>query len=196
MEYRLDTRKIEGLMSERGIKSVLELARQTQINRNTILAYFQGRKSPFTSTYTRLAEFFELKPTQLLCRHNQSIADQIICDINLKLFEKLKKRQFCLMLFGSRSRAFFKKYSDIDLGISGGSNLLSDDEYLSLCVEINELKDQYSIEVDFLNLDRADKTFLSSIRRDLKFIGGDRFSFAYFIGKIDGNENAKLPRSS
>ena len=56
MEDRLDLQKLKGLMKDRGFANISALAARSGVHRNTIRAYLQGTKSPYSSSFLAMAD--------------------------------------------------------------------------------------------------------------------------------------------
>lgn len=64
-KYIADEKKIRKLMIDKNIKSINELSRLSGISRPKLYEYLNGN-TPMQNTFVRLADFFDLKPDELI----------------------------------------------------------------------------------------------------------------------------------
>lgn len=64
-KYIADEKKIRKLMIDKNIKSINELSKLSGISRPKLYEYLNGN-TPMQNTFVRLADFFDLKPDELI----------------------------------------------------------------------------------------------------------------------------------
>ena len=89
-------------------------------------------------------------------------------------------------LFGSRVSGSKKKFSDYDIGLSGGVNPLKAFQFLEIKESILLKVDDLSVAVDVTDFDNAPQWFLAEVRDGFHLICGKQFVFQQFMGKIYG----------
>ena len=77
-----------------------------------------------------------------------------------------------VILFGSRAKGNFRKFSDYDLGILAEGKLPLD-RWLKLRDLSEESTEDFPLMVDLVDLSRAPDKFLSEVKSSAKFISGN-----------------------
>lgn len=177
-------------MLSAGVKSISALADRAKIHRNSLGAYLNGKRSPFTGVVEAIASCLQIDPASLLSRtgNTSKWINTVVRALRSTLTSEPGR---ALFLFGSRSRGTNKEYSDIDFAIAGGPHPLSSTEFLRVRETLAQAGDDFPIMMDVVNLDIAPADFLTSVAGDLLFIAGDRQVETYFKGLIDGIKKAR-----
>ena len=189
MEDRLDLQKLKDLMKEQGLVSISTLAVRSGVHRNTIRAYLQGNKSPYSSTFLAMANCLGVSPAALIS--NSTCEDAPVKKL-LSLLEPAisANSDLAFILIGSRAQGKAREFSDIDLGITAGSEALDYKRFLSIKSRINDLVEDFSWLVDVVDLDAAPLWFLQGIDYQIHFLAGSISSFSFFKGVLDGVQKA------
>jgi predicted nucleotidyltransferase len=91
---------------------------------------------------------------------------------------------FCLL--GSRARGTDRKYSDWDIGVTGGRSPIATSLFLSLKIAVDDVTEDFVRGVDLINLDEAPLWFLKKIDYQPVFLAGSQSAFDFMCGIIDG----------
>jgi len=181
--FHLNISKIESLGQQLGISSMAELCKRADINKNSITPYIKGERAPFTQVVLDISEALGVSPMELV----SSGEDEVLqCVRNLLL--PLLEIDTAVLMFGSRARKSNKKFSDIDLGVTGGAHKLDFDNYSLLKSKADDALDNYHLSVNLVNLDIAPLDFLINIEPDLLYICGNKSSATYFQGYLSGRK--------
>ena len=183
MSYLLDTAKVRALALEANIASLGALCDLAQIHRNSLTPYVKGERSPFTQVVLDIAKALGVPATDIIRQQD----DENLLEAKDK-FRSVLPAEHALFLFGSRARGDAQKYSDIDLGITGGKSPLGFSEFSRLKTKAEELFDSYPLSINLVNLDIAPDDFLFSISRDLQFFLGDEKTASFFMGYLYGRK--------
>ena len=103
----------------------------------------------------------------------------------------------CFILIGSRARGNEKKYSDFDIGVTGGTDSVSFKKHLRLQSQLDDLVEDSPYMFDLINLDAAPSWFFLDMDYDPSYIVGSRQRWKFFQGKLNGirgTKAAKTPR--
>ncbi|OGQ46798.1 MAG: hypothetical protein A3H42_03505 [Deltaproteobacteria bacterium RIFCSPLOWO2_02_FULL_46_8] len=187
MKYRLDPVKFKKRVSELGYQSILEFARKSAIHRNTVQKLLGG-DSIFLSSFEKIAEKLEMDPLELMMptvKLDPSIPNLDELESIVPLLSR-KNKKMAIVLIGSRAFGNPKKYSDWDVGIFGHPQPISGMEYLALKRFVEEKTENHVRQVDLVNLNQAPLWFLENLKKPLVFLGGNKESYYYLQGWIDG----------
>lgn len=167
--YYLDKDKFYASLASSGYSSVEELAKSLGVHRNTIHYYLKGK--PIIST--KLSAIIKGLGVGLMDIISKEPELQFPQEPIAALIDQLldKTPEFTYVLFGSRARKSAKKYSDFDIGVYREKGIpLSD--YLNLLRQRDELEDDSAFFIDLVNLNNADREFITEISKDWIFLGG------------------------
>jgi len=183
MRYVLDIDQITSLSSKAGIRSLAELCKKAKINKNSITPYIKGERSPFTQVVLDIAEALNTPALSLISTGE----DKVIKEIKTRLAPLLED-SMGIFLFGSRARKSNKKFSDIDIGVTGGVNKIDFQNFVSFKSKVDDAFDDYHLSVNLINLDMAPLDFSLNIKEDLVYISGNNNSASYFQGYLSGRK--------
>lgn len=65
MKYRVDTRELQKLMIDKNVKSIIDLAKLTGINRNTLAGVVTGREYPSSTTMCKIVDVLDIEPSNI-----------------------------------------------------------------------------------------------------------------------------------
>ena len=182
----IDTLKLKQICDEQGIASSSELAVRSGIHRNTVSGIFLGKVSPFSNSFLKIAETLEINPKELIINEDNNSFETQAKQIILK---NLKQDQdIAFFIFGSRASRKARKYSDIDIGISGGPERISAERFLNMKEKFSEIFEDFPIKVDLSNFDDAPDWFLSELKQIPIFLCGDLNDFYFIQGFLDAKK--------
>ena len=187
VRYHVDSEKLSHLIAQRGYAHLTEFARAHGFNRATMHHYFKGQ-GPISESYYAICDALQVDPISLLL----PVAEEKIDDL-LEIMSVVKKLcasddDIAVGLLGSRAMGRHRKYSDWDLGLTGGRRALSGLEFLRLKRTVDDEVDGLPREVDFVNLDAAPEWFLQGIDYEPVFIAGNMNAWTYFLGVLHGSK--------
>lgn len=187
MKYIINSNILKKAMVGKNIGSMALLSKESSVHRNTILGYLSG-KSVFLDTFTQIADHLGLDPLELITPASETKAKaENIDEIKQIIAALTKTKKGCaVILLGSRAKGRAKKYSDWDIGITGGTNPISSSEYLTMKNKVDELSEDLPRTVDLVNLDSAPAWFLKAIDYEPQFLDGNKEAFIYFKGVLYG----------
>jgi len=189
--YHVDSAKLKEVVTRRGYEHVTEFAKAHGFNRATINNYLKGEGGPFSETYYIICDSLQIDPLSILSPFKPDKtagADEIMPIVkNLYSFD----RNIAVGLLGSRAKGTGRKYSDWDLCITRGPNLLAGEEFLKLKRSVDDEVDKLPREVDIVNLDAAPDWFLMGIDYEPVFLGGNSNAWSYFMGVLYGAKKRK-----
>lgn len=184
LNYVIDPKEFQMALERAGYRSIQQLAQQLSIHRNTIHHFLSGA-SVFPESIGKIFSALDIEPMAILKKKAQGYDVSLITGLVDALFEK--RRNMCVVLFGSRARQTNSRFSDFDLGIYAREGL-SHTEYLDLISCRDDNVEDLPVTVDLVNLCRADKDFIENIVGDLKFLGGRLSDWLELKGKADGQK--------
>jgi predicted nucleotidyltransferase len=157
-------------MKQKGFRSLQELARHLGAHRNTISNYLS--KTPLLPK--KLEELLAVLEIPLrdalmeVCGEDRDDIEGLdeVVDLLIERFPRVT-----LVLFGSRARKTSRQYADIDLGVYS-KNGLSHSEYRAMRIAVSEVAERLPLEIDLVNLNRAQRSFLANVVRDGKVVAG------------------------
>jgi predicted nucleotidyltransferase len=146
-------------------------------------------KGPISEPFYQLCEVLKIDPLDLLVRmpHQTCLPHQEELGPLIRELTEFN-RKMAIGLFGSRARGDAKKYSDWDLGVTGGTTPITSHDYLQLKDRLDDLAEDLPRFVDLINLDRAPPWFLREIDYEPLFLGGDQARWQYFLGVLHGTQ--------
>lgn len=173
-------------MAQKGYAHVTEFARMHGFNRATINNYLKGQGGPFSDSYYNICDALQVDPLSILAllpAKQPADTDEIMPIVKkLCSFDK----DVAVGLLGSRAKGTGRKYSDWDLCIAKGPNILSGEEFLRLKRSVDNEVDGLPREVDIVNLDAAPEWFLTGLDYDPVFLAGNSNAWSYFMGVLHG----------
>jgi len=193
VQYRLNRARFEELLRAGGYKSHLDFCRRNFIHKNTLNYYLSGQ-DVFSKKIYEIAAALDVNPTDLIepIERDRPVVDEID-----GIIKELSQRSgVAVILLGSRARGKPEKYSDWDLGITGGEKPFGGREFLSLRGRVAELAENLPRKVDLVNLDAAPLWFLQSIDYEPIFLGGDEGTFLHFKGVLYGIGQCEADKSA
>ena len=190
MVYRIDPDKLTKIMSQRGVANLSVLAERSGVHRNTIRAYVKGEKSPYSSSFLAIVEQLKVEPEELI-GESQTV-DEPVREL-LKLIAPVVSANpdVAFLLIGSRAKGSARKYSDIDIGVTAGSDPLDYKRYLAIRSDIEDLVDDFSWLVDVVNLDAAPSWFLEGMDYEVRFLAGNYSSCSFLMGVLNGIQKTR-----
>ncbi len=173
--FTIDRAKFMDALRQKGYGSAKELTQSLGIHRNTLSDYLAGAPV-LPAALSKVLAALELSPKDII---TSSLKKRRVAGVELAgLISQLNAiaPYAAVLLFGSRARGDFKKFSDFDLGVFS-SNELSFPELSRLMNKVEEFNEQSQYTVQITNLNQADQPFLEGISQDLIFLGGDLSSW-------------------
>lgn len=192
MRYTLDNKKFKQRVLSCGYRTVSEFALKNTIHRNTMQNLLRGR-SVFLRSFEKIAKMLDSDPLELLLPTSPLPASVPHIDELSPLVAKLVQRhpKMAVVLLGSRAKRQATTYSDWDLGLFSLSKPISGMQYLRLKRAVEEWSEDLVRKVDCVNLHQAPIWFLENMQGGMIFLDGDRESFVYLQGLLDGIQREK-----
>lgn len=192
MQYELDKKKFKRAVLNRGYKNLSEFAVKNSIHRNTLHNLLQG-KSVFLSSFEKIAKILESDPFELLVAKSPlSLSLPHIDELKPLVAKLIKKNQkMAVILLGSQAKLKAKPYSDWDIGLFSLAKPINGIQYLRLKRALEEWSEDLVRNVDCINLNQAPIWFLENLKDSIFFLDGDKESFVYLKGLIDGIQREK-----
>ncbi|HMO17711.1 MAG TPA: nucleotidyltransferase domain-containing protein [Oligoflexia bacterium] len=184
MNFCLSKEKLLYFASKLGLGSFGGLCEAAKVHRNSLTPYLKGERSPYTQVVLDLASALKVSPDELIVEVSEDLGSQLYKRIS----PLIAGRTLAFFMFGSRARKTEKKYSDIDIGVSGGSARIDFESFVLLKSQIEDVFDDFPYTLNIVNLDMAPDEFLFSIEKDLTFLFGDKESSHYLLGYIHGRK--------
>lgn len=181
--FILDIEKIRIQAKKLGIQNLGELCKKANIHQNSITPYIQKKRSPFTQVVLDIANCLNMPATECICQSE----DEVTVKVKQMIMTALNP-EHAVFLFGSRARGSANKFSDIDLGITGGNKKITFEEFSKIKSGIDDLFDNFSLSIDLVDLDLAPLDFLVDIEKDLTFLCGNQNTANFFLGYINGRK--------
>jgi predicted nucleotidyltransferase len=184
---KLSPLKLSRKMKEEGISSLQALGKKSGLHRNTLYPLMRGERSPFSSSYLRLCQTLGVSPIELLEEPAGSALDVIGAALQrgIETFDP-GRQSLAFCLFGSRATGKAKRFSDYDVGVTGGERPLDSKLFLKIKEYLLSACDDLAVKVDLVNFDQAPLSFVLDFDSPLSFIAGYEGSMEYLKGKIDG----------
>lgn len=192
MRYQLNKTQFKKFLIEKGYRSLSDLSIKSGIHRNTLVSLLEG-KSAFVHAFDRLAEALQVDPLQL-------ITPMLPTETEINHLEKIwpvvqslthHDPLLCVVLFGSRVSKKAQKYSDWDLGVFRYPGPITGMEFLKLKRIAGDASENLVFLVDLVNLNQAPAWFLESTASNLVFLEGNKESYLYLRGLVDGIKKEK-----
>lgn len=177
----LDKAALEKCLKKKRLSSFVDLARVTGLHRNTINHYLRGN-SVFQQGYEKICHSLGVSPLELIKTEQTNYQLQEIAPLIDKLHEKFPQMTF--VLFGSRAKGLEKKFSDWDIGFYS-SMPISHRQHLDMLKCKSEWLETSGllVDVDLVNLNRADPDFLKACQNDFVFLTGKLGDWQKLKGK-------------
>ena len=194
----LDRGKFIRAMTAKGYGSVREFIEAAGIHRNSIAQYLSQEKGVFADLFERIC--FQLgvaDPLTLLTSEVERSG--VLSEVRLRsVLEPVAANSpsIAFVLIGSRATGRAQENSDWDIGITAGPQHLSTEAYLKVKSEIADLTDDFAQSCDVVNLDAAPIWFLKEMNYVPAFLVGNRGSYIYLQGMIDGFRKAREDHKS
>lgn len=166
--YVIDPNKFQQALASSGYSSIQSLAQELGLHRNTIHHFLSGA-SVFPESVAKILGALGIEPSDLIKKDKKEYGLETIAGLVDALLER--KRDMCVVLFGSRGRGTSKRFSDYDLGVYSQHGI-DHEIYLKLISCKEEKAEDLPVTVDLVNLNRADRKFLLGIGGDMRFLGG------------------------
>ncbi len=180
--YYLDKDKVLEAMKKRGCSSVLAMAAQLGLHRNTIQNYLSGH-TVFPNALEKLFQHLQLEPADVLRKRKKSISvpQEEIAEVVDNLHQRFPDVTF--VLFGSRAKGTAKKYSDYDLG-AYSSQGLSHRLFSKILLAKDDLEEDLPFMIDLVNLTRASPDFLRRLAAHWSFLSGRQTGWVELQKKV------------
>lgn len=182
--YIIDSKTFYDALERSGYGSIQRLAETVSIHRNTIHHFLSGA-SVFPDSILKILSALCVEPMEIIRRKEGTYGPDIIAALTDALLKK--ENNMCIVLFGSRARGNQKKFSDYDLGVYSRQEI-SHDKYLDLISCKEEHVEDLPVNVDLVNLNRADKYFLTAIKADARFLCGRLSDWLALKEKMHGSK--------
>jgi hypothetical protein len=192
MKIKIDKVKLEQCMASSGVNSFSALAIASGLHRNTIYPYVRGELSPFTEAYLSICKALDTAPMSLLSEETSDDLKEII--ETLKKVTNRSTRNNCKIgafLYGSRVTGKARKYSDYDIGLTGGEVPLFWQDFLDIKEQCDSSFDNLPVKISILNFDEAPSSFFDDFDSPVKYLCGDYASFSFFKGSLYGRAKKK-----
>lgn len=189
--YHIDPAKLREAVAQKGYAHVTEFAKLHGFNRATINNYLKGQGGPFSEAYYIICDALQIDPLSIL---SPLPAKPIVgVDEIMPMVKKLCSfdKDIAIGLLGSRAKGKNRKYSDWDICVTRGPNLLAGEEFLRLKRSVDDEVDRLPREVDIVNLDAAPEWFLTGIDYEPVFLAGNSNTWSYFMGVLYGTKKRK-----
>ena len=188
--YGLSESRFRRVLHNSGYANAAQFARAHRINRATLNNHLQGR-GPFPESFYAIADALQIDPLQLLAP-TAAAGDIPKLEEIAPILSAVSTgfQQIAVGLLGSRARGTAKTYSDWDLGVTGGMQPLSIEDFFRLKQIVEDLADDLPRAVDVMNLDAAPEWFLRGMHYSPKFLAGNESSWSYFMGGLHGVHKA------
>ena len=184
VKYVLSKELLQQYGERNGFRSFGEICEAANIHKNSLTPYLKGDRSPYTQVVLDLARVLNVAPSNLV----DVKAGDVVYDLQTMILPIVEDKELAFFMFGSRARRTEKKFSDIDIGITGGMNKLDFEKFVLLKSEIEDLFENYPYTLNIVNLDIAPDDFLLSIEKDLTFIFGNKECSQFFLGYVNGRK--------
>lgn len=178
---------LENYCKAKGIDSISSLSKLSGVHRNTIRGFFEGKSRPFSPAFIRLAAALDVEPEELI-RDPLALSYEVLVKESIE--RKLKNDlDIAYFVFGSRAETKkARKFSDLDLGISGGSEKIDAQRFLRLKENFSELFEDLPIKVDLVNFDQAPDWFLNELKQKPILLCGCKENYFYILGYLDAKK--------
>lgn len=174
----LSRQKLLAKMQQAQIPSLLQLAKQAGLNRNTINYYLSGA-SLLPKGFLKICQILGTSPNNLI---NSDTPPSLYLTRGIaSAIDRLAKRfpELTFTLFGSRARGTAKTFSDWDIGFFS-SNQVNHETHLELLDFVDDLNNELDIEIDAINLNEAKAHFLIENKDDFLFLKGSLSDWLQF----------------
>lgn len=181
----LSRSKLHSAMKRARINSYAQLLSKSLVHRNTLYHYLSGKRAVVAEPVQRIAKILGVDCLSLLESSSAQSRDE---DFLITILNQLAQEHpsVAFILLGSRIKGAAHKYSDWDIGISGGRTAIDPTAYLSIKGSIQDLTEQWTYLVDVVNLDCAPAWFLRGIDYEPRLLAGNLENYHYFSGVLNG----------
>lgn len=192
MRYILNNTIFKKRLSELNYASVADFAKKTSIHRNTVFNYLTG-KGAFSSSFEEIARKLNIDPMELILSVSETKAAVSNIDEIKPIIAKIVRsnKGIAALLLGSRAKKRAKLYSDWDIGITGGIDPIRSEDYLRIKNMVEEASENIPRMIDVVNLDCAPLWFLEGLDYEPIFLDGNKESYLYFKGVLNGIEKGR-----
>ncbi|MBL7663233.1 helix-turn-helix domain-containing protein [bacterium] len=172
ISYIINSHLLRQKIKTLGFKSIHDFATTIGVHRNTVSDYLNSKAKPLPDGLEKILNYLGLHPKDALLEHRLEsfqYPEQPILPLIDELVTACPEAAF--VLYGSRARGTEKKYSDFDIGLYT-IKPIPFSLYSSLLDKVDCWNEANILSVQLTNLNNADQYFLTSISKDIKFIGG------------------------
>lgn len=167
--YKLNTEAFHKALRNKGFSSLEKLAQSLKLHRNTIHHYLSGSRV-FPEGLEKIICALELTPHDAFIETGEEDSiPKTISDLIDKLHTEFPNVTF--ILFGSRTQGRAHKYSDWDIGIYS-INGIEHSIHRKILRRRDELAEDLPFNIDLVNLNRANSSFLHEASRGWQFLTG------------------------
>lgn len=187
MHNLINLTQLETYCKAKGIENITSLSKLSGVHRNTIRGFFQGKSQPFSPAFIKLATALDVDPEEL-------IRDPLALSYEVLVKESIERNlkndlDIAYFIFGSRAEnKKARKFSDLDLGISGGTEKIDAKRFLQLKESFSGLFEDLPIKVDLANFDQAPDWFLNELKQKPIFLCGNKENYFYILGYLDAKK--------
>lgn len=186
VSVKLNRNKFYHALEHSSAKSVCNLARQSNLHRNTINHYL-ANGSVYQHGFLALCDALHVQPEDLVdSQHSSGLLNPEVARIVDELHARFPHVTFVLM--GSRARGRQKKYSDWDIGFFSYSTPMTHQTHLDLLKRVDDLLETSTEEIDLVNLNEASQNFLEINKYNFVFLTGRLSDWHQFQENIYGHE--------
>ena len=176
----ISTERLKKIMSARGIASISELSRQSNIHRNSLSPYLKQEKSILNEVTEKIAKALQVDPLLLVERREVGSLDPFKVIPKIKKYSLSLNEKHCFFLFGSRASGLAKEYSDYDIAYAG----ISGERGLEIKEDILNLFQDLPVKIDLVNFDNAPAWFYFECKPNFIFISGVRSFYYSSLSKV------------
>lgn len=169
-------------LEKNGYRSISELAKKLKIHRNTI-HYYLSRHNVFPSALEKMISALNLDLNDIIVkRESEDVQFEQIAPLLDEL--SLAFPDVTFILFGSRAKGSFNKYSDWDVGVYRIGGLPHQYYYRKIIRMKNELAEDLPFFIDIVNFNKADRDFLKEASKGWSFLTGNLKGFLELKKKV------------
>ena len=171
------------MVSDQGFENLKHFAKKKGLNRNTLHSYLRGQPV-FTRQFLRITEALNCNPIDLIETFGSEKEFDIPANIiNIAMLIKEINPLVAVFLFGSRLTNNHHPHADWDLGLTHARKSLTTAQFFHLKNHIEPVIDNFTEQVDLVNLDEAPEWFLKDIVNRPVFIRGSELARVRFLKK-------------
>ncbi|OGQ50308.1 MAG: hypothetical protein A3I09_00855 [Deltaproteobacteria bacterium RIFCSPLOWO2_02_FULL_47_10] len=177
----IDKRLFNEGLKNKGYRTIGEFANALGFHRNTIHYYLSGH-GVFPEALESIINALGLNFQDAIVKKEEPVSPiEVIMLIIDQLQADFPKVAF--VLFGSRSKGVFKKYSDWDIGVYKAGGMLHE-FYREIVKKKNDLAEDLPFFIDIVNFNNADLVFLKEAAKWWSFLTGSLQSFSELKKKV------------